>query len=90
MKTFRLWMDRMGFNGKQMTQALDAIGISYRSSRAPRFQNDELTSTELLAMSAARAGLKPWSPETDPELVLVHRYVEALDGSISHEPPPSS
>lgn len=60
---FREWMRVAGFNGREVTKAGEAIGmpqsIAKNTSRGAR----ELSETERLAMSAALAGLPPWTPE---------------------------
>ena len=70
-------MDRMGFNGKQVTAAGEAIGVkSYNTVKVRMIDKDDLSKTELLAMAALRAGLQPWSEDTDAELVKTRRIIE--------------
>lgn len=56
---FRLWASRMGFGQRQISAAAELIGINNKWTASM---------SERLAMSAVRAGLKPWSPEYDAEL----------------------
>lgn len=66
---FRVWVARMGFNGRQTTVAAEKIGITSRATASQTFTGKrELTLSERLAMSAVRAGLEPWTPEYDDEL----------------------
>lgn len=67
---FRVWVARMGFNQKQVTKAAREIGIDNVTSASQTFTGKrELTLSERLAMSAVRAGLKPWTPDYDDELM---------------------
>lgn len=66
---FQLWIEKMGYNRKQVREAAATIGmtgatIASQTSSGTR----ELTLTERLAMSAVRAGLKPWTPDNDQEI----------------------
>ena len=66
---FQIWLERMGYNRKQVREAAGRIGmtgatIASQTSSGTR----ELTVTERLAMAAVRAGLPPWTPETDQEI----------------------
>lgn len=75
---FRQWLRRMGFNGHQVMTGAARIGINTpRIASAISTGKRELTLTERLAMSAVRAGLEPWSPEYDGELMA--------DGRDNHE-----
>jgi hypothetical protein len=75
---FKLWMQRMGFHGRQVMEACVAIGVDGRRTGSKIHNGQrELTETELLAMSAVTAGLKPWSPAYHDELVAL-REVQAL------------
>lgn len=73
-----LWIERMGFNGKQLSKAGDLLGVSERAWARRRSGELELTLTDRLAMAAVRAGLPPWSPETDKELSDVARLREVI------------
>lgn len=83
MSLFRDWMTAMGFNGKQMTRAAEAIGAGYDALRVRRaFDDDEqLKLTERLAMSAVRAGLPEWSPEADAEIVRVRDMRKLMEAA---------
>lgn len=73
---FRVWLARMGFNSRQVTAGAELIGINSRTATSTNTGARDLTVSERLAMSAVRAGLKPWTPAYDDELVeqgLVHR-----------------
>lgn len=89
MHAFRNWMSKMGYNGRKVALALDAIGIKYKTSRTPRFMEGDLTKTELMAMSAARAGLKPWTDDYDDHLVRVRGVVEMIETSDPAQSPSS-
>ncbi len=67
---FRIWVARMGFNQREITKAAREVGINNRTTVSETFQGRrELTLSERLAMTAVRAGLKPWTPEYDDELM---------------------
>lgn len=69
---FRIWMARMGFRGKG--EAGRQIGImSDPTTSAIVTGKRELTLAERLAMSAVRAGLQPWTPDYDDELMSARR-----------------
>ena len=68
----------MGFNGKQVSAAGAALGVkSYNTIKARMIDRDDLTEAELLAMSAIRAGLQPWTEENDAEALRMRRLLEA-------------
>jgi hypothetical protein len=72
MNDFRIWMARMGFRGKG--EAGRRIGImSDPTTSAIVNGKRELTPSERLAMSAVRAGLQPWTPDYDDELMSERR-----------------
>nr|CAD6606026.1 hypothetical protein RNT25_01767 [arsenite-oxidising bacterium NT-25] len=67
---FRIWVARMGFNQKQVSKAAGEIGIDSATTASQTFTGRrELTLAERLAMSAVRAGLQPWTPDYDDELM---------------------
>ena len=66
-----IWLEQMGFNGKQVSAAAEQIGLSGRQLTRKRDGEAELTLQDRLAMAAARAGLQPWTPETDRDLAMV-------------------
>jgi hypothetical protein len=69
---FKVWMELMKFNGKEVGKAGSLIGLGTReTASAKNTGKSEVNHTELLAMSAVAAGLKPWSPEYHPHLVAV-------------------
>ncbi len=76
MNLFKEWMKAMGYHGKQVTEAGKSIGFGETNaiSRTHRGLR-ELTITEQLAMSAVRAGLKPWTMENDHEAVAASNYM---------------
>lgn len=77
MSRFKAWMERMGFNGKQVSAAGEAIGVkSYNTVKVRLIDKDDLSKTELLAMAALRAGLEPWSEENDADLLRTKRIIE--------------
>ena len=66
---FRIWVARSGFNSRQISKAAALIGISgLNTVSSLSTGRRELTVSERLAMSAVRAGLKPWTPDYDDEL----------------------
>ncbi len=75
---FEIWMQAMGFNGKQIGEAGARIGLTNTSARMTRSGNRDLKLVERLAMSAIRAGLPPWSPEDDAEVHGVGSLKETL------------
>lgn len=66
-----LWLDAMGFNGKQVGQAAEQLGISAGHMSRKKTGEKEPTLTERLAMAALRAQLPPWSPEKDKEIAAM-------------------
>lgn len=84
MSLFDTWATKMGFNLRQKSKAADAIGASHNT-----ISRRDLSKTELLAMSAARAGLSPWSEDYDQKLVKVRSILDAALGPIEPDNPPS-
>lgn len=78
MSRFRTWMERMGFNGKQIKVAGELIGVKYHTAHERLDKLDAPTDTELLAMAARRAGLEPWSEEYDANLVKIRRLLDVV------------
>lgn len=72
---FAQWIAAMGFNLKQVSQAGRLIGMP--TSQAVRRNTGAVENdmTELLAMSAVRAGLPPWSPKADAEIAAAGQAV---------------
>lgn len=68
---FALWIERMGYNGKQVREAAARIGLGATTASQTSTGARELTDTERLAMAAVRAGLPAWTPETDEEIADV-------------------
>lgn len=67
MKIFDAWLAAMGFTYGR--EGGDAIGVSESTLFRRRRDSSDMNRTELLAMSAVRAGLEPWSPEVDQEIL---------------------
>lgn len=79
--TFRLWALRMGFDAPTLKRAGDLLGMKSRLVASRSFSGArDVTKTELLAMSAVRAGLKPWSLDYDDELLKVREQVAPSNG----------
>ncbi len=79
MSRFKAWMKLMGFNGKQVTEAGKALSVnSYNTVKNRMIDKDDLHEAELLAMSALRLGIKPWSEDYDEELQRMKRLLEAI------------
>lgn len=77
---FKLWMEYMGFNQKEVAKAGQLIGHQNRVSTSKRLSGAiETTETERLAMSARVAGLKPWTPSYHSHLVAVKSITELID-----------
>lgn len=77
---FKIWMSRMGFNGKQVSEAGGLLGISATNTASSRFRGEsESDLKELLAMSAVTAGLKPWSPQYHDHLVATKSIMSLID-----------
>jgi len=74
-----IWLDRMGFNGKQVSAAAERMGLSGRQLMRKRDGEAELTLQDRLAMAALRAGIPPWSPETDQTLADLMDLKTAVD-----------
>lgn len=68
-RDFRIWVARMGYGERQNRQAAALIGLTGKTTTSAICNGKrELTMVERLAMSAVRAGLRPWTPEYDDEL----------------------
>jgi hypothetical protein len=68
MSDFAEWMKVMGYNGKQVTEAAALIGIENKFTASNTFRDKRaLSKSERLAMSAVRAKLPEWTPETDAQ-----------------------
>lgn len=78
MTDFSRWCAVMGFNGKQIGAAGKAIGIEPPVASHTNTGKRDLTYTERLAMSAVRAGLEPWTPDTDAEPAAVAAILELI------------
>ena len=66
---FQIWLERMGYNRKQVSKAAATIGMTGPTTVSQTSSGTrELTYTERLAMAAVRAGLPAWTPETDQEI----------------------
>src|SRR5262245_14003836 len=66
---FQIWMQKLGYHGKQVAEAGRVIGQGHRNNSHKTYTGQrELTDTERLAMAAVRAGLPAWTPETDQEI----------------------
>lgn len=69
---FLAWMGRVGY--RRQGAAGRAIGLmSDPTITAVVHGRRELTLTERLAMSAVRAGLQPWTPDYDAELMAAQQ-----------------
>ncbi len=83
---FRLFMEYMGYNQKQVAQAGSDIGLGNRVSASKRKSGElETTMTDRLAMSAVAAGLKPWSPRYHHQLVLMKSISELIDDRVADQ-----
>jgi hypothetical protein len=83
MSDFAEWMKVMGYNGKQVSEAAKTIGIDGKNTASMTYNGQRaLTLTERLAMTAVRAGLAPWSPETDTDISEVIAIKRAFDRMI--------
>lgn len=79
MNLFKEWMTKMGFNGKQVSVAASTLGVNAPRTASSIYTGDrELSLTELLAMSAIRADLKPWTPENDAEAAAAAQVVAVV------------
>lgn len=87
---FSQWLAAMGYNKKQVTKAGETLGLT--TAEAVRRNTGEIESdlTQRLAMSAIRAGLPPWSPKADAEIVTVGQALELVRGIVENQAKPSS
>lgn len=77
---FQIWVQKMGFNGKQIAEAGRRIGHGHPDTSGKTNRGErELTETERLAMAAVRAGLPAWTPETDQEIADAGAMVEIMN-----------
>lgn len=74
--TFSLWRDAMGFNKKQVSAAGALLGLGTAATIKRSRGLTEPSQMELLAMSALRAGLPPWSPKAEAEIAAVRAAME--------------
>jgi hypothetical protein len=87
MSVFSMWMKALGFHGKQVSQAAGLIGINNPNTAGQTYRGErEMTTSELLAMSAIRAGLEPWSPENDSDAVLVRAVLDMARRASASKP----
>jgi hypothetical protein len=73
---FKKWATSMGFNGKEVSKAGEAIGIGMTSARERYRGEKEISLTERLAMAAVAAGLPAWSPSAEHEIALAKRTID--------------
>lgn len=85
---FLQWLVAMGFNGKQIAKGGELLGYTMPMSARRSSGDVEITLAERLAMSALRAGLPPWSPGTDAEIVSV-KLIADYARSLVENPTPS-
>ncbi|EBV3599774.1 hypothetical protein BO068_004763 [Escherichia coli] len=80
-----VWLERMGFNKKQVSVAAEQLGINAKLLTRKRDGVDgaEVTLTDRLAMAALRAGIPAWTPETDAYLA----HLNELNAVVSETPP---
>ncbi|MCW5697346.1 MAG: hypothetical protein KIS96_11525 [Bauldia sp.] len=78
---FFLWREAMGFHQKEMARVADAVGMTVVSAGARNRGEVELSVTERLAMSAARVGLPPWSPEVEPDLIALRGIRDVVEAA---------
>ena len=62
---FKKWATAMGFTGREVGKAGEAIGIGMTSAREHYRGETEVSLTERLAMAAVAAGLPAWTPGFD-------------------------
>ncbi|QPC87102.1 hypothetical protein GA830_10385 [Mesorhizobium sp. NBSH29] len=90
MNNFQEWMEKMGFNRKQVSEAGALIGfrkdLASLVSRGAR----ELSETERLALAAVRAGLPAWTPETDAAIADVGAVQRIIERAVARQEPSSS
>lgn len=79
--TFSAFMRAMGLNRKEVSKAGAMLGYSSTAARMRNADDDRLTETDRLAMAAVRAGLPPWSPETDEEILRTRQIRELVDSA---------
>jgi hypothetical protein len=74
---FKAWMQAMGFNGKQVVKAGQAIGMGASTALQCHAGKRRLTSTEKLAMSAVAAGLPDWNMDNHSSAKTLAKIVAA-------------
>lgn len=79
---FKQWMDSLGFNGKEVTKAGEAIGIGSTGSKERYRGERELSFTERLAMAALSAGLPPWHPSTAQEIQSCRQILDSVRDAV--------
>lgn len=75
---FAKWMRAMGFHRKQMGHAATLIGVGARIGQRKVSGESVTTQTELLAMSAVRAGLPAWSEDNDAAIGSIANVYKAM------------
>jgi len=76
---FAQFRQAMGLNRRQVAEAGEKIGLSSSVASSRHSGASEVTLTEQLAMAAVRAGLPPWSPETDAGIAKIGEIREIVD-----------
>ncbi|MGH0004512.1 hypothetical protein ACQU0X_30980 [Pseudovibrio ascidiaceicola] len=80
---FEIWMQTMGYNGKQVSAAGEALGFASATAIRAKAGTKTLSTTDRLAMSAVRAGLPEWTPEKDEEIHALALLKKSLQASQS-------
>jgi hypothetical protein len=65
---FAAWRDAMGFNGKQVAEAGASVGLGNQVAGAMNRGSRKLSHLELLGLTAALAGLPPFTADLTARL----------------------
>lgn len=80
MNIFRKWMAHMGYNGKQMSVAGEAMGIGVWRTKALSTGSTDADRRDRLAMAAVAAGIPEWTPENADMIDRIRRAADAVQG----------
>lgn len=81
-----MWMQAMGFSGKQVAEAGKTIGMGRSTALLCHSGKRRLTKTERLAMAAAVSQSSPWSPEHHDEIVAGGKVMIAARQAFAARP----
>lgn len=79
---FATWVSLLGFNGKQVSQAGEKIGMKTTTSSMSALGKRELTLQDRLAMAAVLADLPPFDPTNADYIKAIGVLKKVIDDEI--------